>query len=244
MLNDALREHRHVSYSAPLLRLNATQDVFQLFDRQREDRGRVGNVLLRQGETSRAMGAYRQCHTTIVRLLQRDPHQDQWQRDLSVSHERMGDLLLRQGNFAGALAAYEASLAIRAELAEKQPRHAGWQRDLACALGKLAAFSCREAYAEKLRAALTRRDPAVRDCYDVDHAFRTGRVQPKDRRLIGLVRRKLAIPGNEPIDVSKERLQDLRKQVDAQLKPVLRERDFTDFDIDHALETVNQGHPM
>jgi len=104
----------------------------------------------------------------------------------------------------------------------------------------VAAFSCREAYAEKLLAALTRRDPAVRDYYDVDHAFRTGRVQPKDRKLIELVRRKLAIPGNEPIDVSKERLQDLRKQVDAQLKPVLRERDFTEFDIDHALETVRR----
>jgi predicted nucleotidyltransferase component of viral defense system len=102
----------------------------------------------------------------------------------------------------------------------------------------VATLSCREAYAEKLRAALTRRDPAIRDYYDVDHALRTGRIQPKDRRLIDLVRRKLAVPGNEPIDMSKEKLEELRKQVDVQLKPVLRERDFSEFDVDHALETV------
>lgn len=104
----------------------------------------------------------------------------------------------------------------------------------------VAALSCREAYAEKLRAALTRRDPAVRDFYDVDHAFRTGHIQPKDDRLIDLVRRKLAIPGNEPIDVSEEKLENLRKQVDVQLKPVLRESDFAEFNIDHALEIVRR----
>jgi len=101
-------------------------------------------------------------------------------------------------------------------------------------------LSCREAYGEKLRAALSRRDPAVRDHYDVDHAFRTARIQPEDDGLIDLVRRKLAIPGNEPIDVSEEKLERLRKQVDVQLKPVLRERDFAEFDIDRALDVVKR----
>jgi predicted nucleotidyltransferase component of viral defense system len=101
-------------------------------------------------------------------------------------------------------------------------------------------LSCREAYAEKLRAALSRRDPAVRDYYDVDHAFRTGRIQPKDGRLIDLVRRKLAIPGNESIDVSEEKLARLRKLVDIQLKPVLRERDFVGFNIDHAFDILRR----
>ena len=114
------------------------------------------------------------------------------------------------------------------------------------------ALSWREAYAEKLRAALTRRDPAVRDYYDVDHAFRMGRIHPKDDRLIDLVRRKLNIPGNEPIDVSDEKLGSLRRQVEAQLKPILRERDFAEFDIDDAMDIVRrvaepllseEGHP-
>jgi len=101
-------------------------------------------------------------------------------------------------------------------------------------------LSCREAYAEKLRAALTRREPAVRDYYDVDHAVRNGRIRPEDRGLIELVRRKLAIPGNQPVDVSHEKLESLRRQVAAQLKPVLRARDFAEFDIERALEMVRR----
>jgi len=104
----------------------------------------------------------------------------------------------------------------------------------------VATLSCREAYAEKLRAALSRRDPAVRDYYDVDHAFRTGRIQPDDARLIDLIRQKVAIPGNEPIDVSEEKLESLRKQIAAELKPVLRESDFAEFDIDRAVDIVRR----
>ena len=101
-------------------------------------------------------------------------------------------------------------------------------------------LSCREAYAEKLRAALTRRDPAIRDFYDVDHAFRTDRIRQTDRRLIDLVRQKLAIPGNDPSDVSESKLAELRRQVDIHLKPVLRESDFARFDLDRAFETVKR----
>ena len=101
-------------------------------------------------------------------------------------------------------------------------------------------LSCREAYAEKLRAALTRRDPAVRDFYDADYAFRTKRIRRTDPKLIDLVRQKLAIPGNERIDVSDDKLENLRRQVDVQLRPVLRERDFGEFDLDRAFETVKR----
>jgi len=43
--------------------------------------------------------------------------------------------------------------------------------------------------------------------------------------LVELTRKKMAIPGNEPADVSAARLNALRRQVASQLKPVLRERD-------------------
>ena len=59
-------------------------------------------------------------------------------------------------------------------------------------------LSYRETYAEKLRAALTRREPAIRDFYDIDHGVRSGRLKTDDRRLIDLVRRKLAVPGKRP----------------------------------------------
>ena len=101
-------------------------------------------------------------------------------------------------------------------------------------------LSCRETYAEKLRAALSRRDPAIRDFYDVDHAYRANRIQTTDRRLVDLLRAKLFIPGNGSIDVSSDKLENLRRQVDVQLKPVLRESDFANFALERAFETVRQ----
>ena len=95
-----------------------------------------------------------------------------------------------------------------------------------------------EALAEKFRAALSRREAAVRDFYDIDHAIRKSGLRPKAIELVQQVKRKLAVPGNEPVDVSGERLAALRKQIDPELRPVLREQDFTEFDLDRAFETV------
>lgn len=95
-----------------------------------------------------------------------------------------------------------------------------------------------EAMAEKLRAALSRRDVAIRDFYDVDHAVRRLGVRLLDPALLELVRRKLAVPGNEPVDVSPTRLAALRPQLESQLKPVLRDPDFAEFDLDRAFATV------
>ena len=46
----------------------------------------------------------------------------------------------------------------------------------------------------------------------------------------------MAIPGNEPVDVSERRLDALRRQVEPELRPVLRDRDFAEFDLDRAFE--------
>ena len=101
-------------------------------------------------------------------------------------------------------------------------------------------LSCRETYAEKLRAALTRREPAIRDFYDIDHGVRSGRLNTDDRRLIDLVRRKLVVTGNDPIDVSDEKHAILKRQVQGQLYPVLRESDYTAFDLERAFGIVAQ----
>jgi predicted nucleotidyltransferase component of viral defense system len=95
-----------------------------------------------------------------------------------------------------------------------------------------------EAFAEKFRAALSRRDVAIRDFYDVDHAVQKDGLQPKSNELIGQVKRKIAVPGNEPVNVSDRRLGTLRAQLDHQLRPVLREQDFTEFDLERAFEVV------
>jgi hypothetical protein len=97
-----------------------------------------------------------------------------------------------------------------------------------------------EAMAEKCRAAMTRREPAIRDFYDLDHAARVGRLDVRDPTLLALVRRKIAAPGNGPVDLSSERLAVLRKQVGPVLSPVLRRDDFEAFDIARAFALAQE----
>ncbi|OFX11214.1 MAG: hypothetical protein A2516_00095 [Alphaproteobacteria bacterium RIFOXYD12_FULL_60_8] len=95
-----------------------------------------------------------------------------------------------------------------------------------------------EAYAEKFRAALSRREAAIRDFYDLDHAVRKLGIQPHEAQLVALVKQKLAVPGNEPVDIAGPRLAALRQQLEPQLKPVLRDSDFAEFDLDRAFQIV------
>lgn len=95
-----------------------------------------------------------------------------------------------------------------------------------------------EAFAEKFRAALTRREPAIRDFYDIDYSVRKLALDPEDQNMVQLVRKKLAVPGNDAVDVSSQRLASLAQQIEPQLKPVLRELDFKEFDLQRAFEIV------
>ena len=103
----------------------------------------------------------------------------------------------------------------------------------------LPSISRPEAFAEKIRAALTRREVAIRDFYDLDYAIRQRLFRPDDEQLIDLVRQKVRIPGNEPVNASEPRLIKLRQQVEAQLRPVLREHDFQRFDLDRAFKIIS-----
>lgn len=95
-----------------------------------------------------------------------------------------------------------------------------------------------EAFAEKVRAALTRRQPAIRDFYDIDYSVRKLALDPRDENMVELVRQKLQVPGNDAVDVSTERMAALRQQVEPQLKPVLRDSDFQEFDLERAFHSV------
>lgn len=99
-------------------------------------------------------------------------------------------------------------------------------------------LSFRETYAEKFRAAMTRREPAIRDYYDIDYAVRSGKLDPSDNKLLELLQRKLAVPGNQSADVSHERFTALQQQLEPRLKPVLRTTDFERFDLGRAFEVV------
>ncbi len=97
-----------------------------------------------------------------------------------------------------------------------------------------------EAFAEKFRAALTRREVAIRDYYDIGYGVAHLGVEPQDPELVQLVRRKLAVRDNPPVDVGDERLRRLRAQLDTHLRPVLRPGDFEEFDVERAIEAVVQ----
>jgi predicted nucleotidyltransferase component of viral defense system len=99
-------------------------------------------------------------------------------------------------------------------------------------------LSIREAYAEKIRAALTRREPAIRDFYDIAYAVRSGLFPVSDARFLELVRAKLAVPGNESVNITAAKLAVLRRQLAPQLQPVLRTVDYENFDLDNAFEIV------
>jgi hypothetical protein len=102
----------------------------------------------------------------------------------------------------------------------------------------IACITALEAMAEKFRAALSRRDVAIRDFYDLDYAARQLSVDFASPSFIDMVRRKLAIPDNPPVDVSAERMTALRRQVEPKLKTVLREKEFRDFVLDRAIALV------
>ncbi|MBV9655055.1 MAG: tetratricopeptide repeat protein, partial [Acetobacteraceae bacterium] len=99
-----------------------------------------------------------------------DPGNSQWQRDLSVSHERIGDVRLGKGDVAGALAPCEASLAIRSQLAERDPGNGQWQHDLSVSYAKIGEALSRQGNNERAVAAyeagraisqgLSERDPS------------------------------------------------------------------------------------
>lgn len=102
----------------------------------------------------------------------------------------------------------------------------------------VACIASMEAFAEKYRAAMTRREVAIRDFFDLDYAVRKLNIRPEDIQLVELVRSKLAMPGNDPVNIGPDRRAQLRGQLDARLKPVLREADFDAFDLDRAFDAV------
>jgi len=99
-------------------------------------------------------------------------------------------------------------------------------------------LSYSEAMAEKLRAALCRSEVAIRDFFDVDHAARNAGLNALEPAFMDLLRRKIAIPRTGPVDVSADRMEQLRRQLEAQLRPVLRDKEFNRFDLDRAIATV------
>ena len=99
-------------------------------------------------------------------------------------------------------------------------------------------LSLDEAYAEKIRAALTRAELAIRDFYDIDYAVRKMGLDLSKEGLVELVRKKLAVPENDPVNLDLPQKEMLKAQLNTELKPILREQDFQQFDLDRAFNLI------
>ena len=92
-------------------------------------------------------------------------------------------------------------------------------------------LSLKEAYSEKIRATLSRVTPAIRDIFDVHYAVKNRLIDIED--MIPIVKHKLDIL-NRKIDLSDNRKTEFLSQLQTDLKPVLRQKDFEEFDFEKA----------
>lgn len=102
------------------------------------------------------------------------------------------------------------------------------------------AMDMMEAYAEKVRAALTRKEPAIRDLFDLFHAVLKMKLDLFNPDFLIMVKQKLEVPGNAPVDVSSEYKQEIDRQLESQLRPVLRPADFDKFNLDQTFEMISR----
>ena len=105
------------------------------------------------------------------------------------------------------------------------------------------ALSLREAYAEKVRAALTRPDPAIRDLFDLRQAKTAGLLPSTDAAWIAMVRAKCSQVTKIP-ELSEERVQIFRSGIEADLLPMLRTTAGTPFDFNDAMQDLQRLHAL
>lgn len=108
--------------------------------------------------------------------------------------------------------------------------------------GKVLSLSWNEAVAEKLKAAISRKDVAIRDYYDLWYIAEFG-FDFYNEKFIKLFKRKVADEGytgdyREDFGLSTDKLSILRRQVDTDLMPVIRAGES--FDLDKVFERFNE----
>lgn len=97
----------------------------------------LGDAQRIAGQSSAALLSYRAARAIAETLAVRNPADTQWQRGISVSHNRIGNMLLAQGDGPGALAAFRKGLAIAETLAARDPANTMGQRDISVGYNKI-----------------------------------------------------------------------------------------------------------
>ena len=127
-------------------------------------------ALLSAGNLAAAIRQLEAIHQQVETRAAADPANTEWQRDLSVIHNKLGEVAAAAGDLAAARDHYQAALDIAARLAAADPANTQWQRDLsisrnrlgevAAAAGDLAAARDHYQAALDIRVKLAAADPA------------------------------------------------------------------------------------
>ncbi len=88
-----------------------------------------------------------------------------------------------------------------------------------------------EAYAEKIRAALTRQKIAIRDFYDIAYALNNKLIDLENENFTQLVKQKLLTNGEKPIEFDTNKIAFLTNRVGTELQSTLSQRSTFKFDL-------------
>ena len=89
------------------------------------------------GDSANARRAIVRARDAALAQVNRDLGHIEWQRDLSVSHNKIGDIEQAQGDLAAALTSFQAGMAIRRKLTAADPDNSEWRRDLSVSHDKI-----------------------------------------------------------------------------------------------------------
>jgi len=189
-------------------------------DAERHRRGaaliNIGDVLRTQGDVTAALRAYREALGMAQQLVDAEPGNQDWQRDLARRRDGIGDLLINQGDTKGALAEYNAALRLRTQLADASPGQPELVNDVAYSHGRIAgalrsAGDMAAAVTEYqtalgLRQTLAARDPAWQRALATSHVEMGKALAEQGRRDDALAQYsaalelRRAIASREPAD--------------------------------------------
>lgn len=95
-----------------------------------------------------------------------------------------------------------------------------------------------EAYAEKIRAALTRKKLAIRDFYDIDYAMSHNLIDFNNKNFTELVKKKLTILNSEIVNFNEEKIVFLKNRIETELQPTLNQQGSFKFDLDKIINEL------
>lgn len=105
---------------------------------------------------------------------------------------------------------------------------------------KVTCFSKMETYAEKIRAAFCRSEPAIRDYFDIDYALRYGELDLENEDLIAMIQQKIQVQSHQFNELDQNRIQALQLQMETELLPTLRSQDYQQFQLENVVSRLQK----